>query len=140
MASNVTKTDVYLASSEYFRRRVLSSHLSTGFDDTLSIKWDLLACLFVIFTITTLCLIRGIKTSGKAVYFTALLPYLCLAILIGKSLMLDGAMDGLKYYLNPKFKKLLEIEVWLAAAIQIFFRYSTMFLDDLLQKYEILIE
>jgi SNF family Na+-dependent transporter len=30
-------------------------------------------------------------------------------------------MDGLKYYLTPKFDKIFELKVWLAAAVQIFF-------------------
>ncbi len=118
---NETQTSFYLGSSEYFRRKVLGMHLSTGFEDIGGVKWDLLACLFVIFVLTTLCLVKGIKTSGKAVYITALLPYICLAILIVKSMMLDGAFTGLKYYLKPDFSRLLEVQVWLAAALQIFF-------------------
>lgn len=113
-------SDVYLASSEFFRRKVLGVHHSTGFDDLVGMKFDLLACLLFIFCLTTFCLIGGIKTSGKAVYITALLPYVCLIVLITQSLTLDGAWNGLAY-LKPNFSRLYEIEVWLAAAIQIFF-------------------
>ncbi len=119
--ANKTQTIVYLGSSEYFRRKVLGMHLSSGFEDIGDIKWDLTACLCAIFILTTLCLVKGIKTSGKAVYITALLPYVCLAILIVKSMMLDGAFAGLKYYLKPDFSRLLEVQVWLAAALQVFF-------------------
>lgn len=121
MTGNDSK--VYLATSEFFRRKVLSSHLSTGLDNLAGVKWDLLVCLLAIFSLTTFCIIRGIKSSGKAVYFTALLPYVCLLVLIFQSFTLDGSLTGLKYYLKPDFSRLLEIEVWLAAAIQIFFRY-----------------
>ena len=110
-----------MATSEFFKRQLLGSAFSTGFDDPVGLKWDLTLCLFIIFFLTTICLVGGIKTSGKAVYVTALLPYLCLAVLISQSLSLDGAMDGLKYYLKPDFSRLLEIKVWLAAAVQIFF-------------------
>jgi solute carrier family 6 serotonin transporter-like protein 4 len=52
LRSNATgnESKVHLATSEFFRRKVLSSHLSTGFEDLGGIKWDLLACLFVIFS------------------------------------------------------------------------------------------
>ena len=30
-------------------------------------------------------------------------------------------MDGLRYYLKPDFSRLMEVKVWLAAAVQIFF-------------------
>jgi SNF family Na+-dependent transporter len=75
----------------------------------------------MVYILTTCCLINGIKSSGKAVYVTALLPYVCLLVLIGQSLFLDGSYEGLKYYLTPRFDKLFELKVWLAAAIQIFF-------------------
>ena len=36
-------------------------------------------------------------------------------------LTLDGASDGIHYYLTPDYNKLLEIDVWADAAIQIFY-------------------
>lgn len=81
----------------------------------------MVACVFVVFVMTTGCLVGGIKTSGKAVYVTALLPYICLAVLIGQSLFLEGSYTGLKYYLTPNFEKIFELRVWLAAAVQTFF-------------------
>ena len=68
-----------------------------------------------------MCLIFGIRSSGKAVYVTAILPYICLFVLIIQSFTLDGALDGLLYYITPKFDRLLDINVWLQAAVQIFF-------------------
>jgi SNF family Na+-dependent transporter len=82
---------------------------------------DMLLSVFVIFVMTTGCLVGGIRTSGKAVYVTALLPYICLAVLIGQSLFLEGSWMGLKYYLTPNFDKIFELRVWLAAAVQTFF-------------------
>ncbi|KFM60691.1 Sodium- and chloride-dependent glycine transporter 1, partial [Stegodyphus mimosarum] len=34
---------------------------------------------------------------------------------------LEGSLDGIKYYLSPKWEKLLESDVWIDAATQIFF-------------------
>ena len=81
----------------------------------------MLLCVIIVFIMTTSCLIGGIKSSGKVVYVTALLPYVCLTVLIFQSLWLDGSYDGLSYYLTPKFDRLFELRVWLAAAVQIFF-------------------
>jgi solute carrier family 6 serotonin transporter-like protein 4 len=78
--NKTSQTNIYLPTSEFFKRKVLGSNLSTGFDDPAGFKFDMLICLFIIFVATTLCLVGGIKTSGKAVYVTALLPYVCLSI------------------------------------------------------------
>jgi SNF family Na+-dependent transporter len=118
---NNNNEQIYLPSTEFFSRKLLGSHLSTGFHDMVAIKPDMLMCVAIIFVLTTSCLLGGIKSSGKAVYVTALLPYVCLIVLIAQSLTLDGSMDGLKYYLTPKFHSLFELRVWLAAAVQIFF-------------------
>ena len=117
----LTNDEIFLPSTEFFSRKVVGSDRSNGFDDMAGIKFDMLLCVFIVFVLTTSCLIGGIKTSGKAVYVTALLPYVCLLVLIVQSLLLDGSMDGLKYYLTPKFDRLFELKVWLAAAVQIFF-------------------
>jgi len=47
----------------YCRRYVL--HLSSGIEDVGPIKWDLALCLFFSWVVVVLCLIKGIKTSGK---------------------------------------------------------------------------
>ncbi len=106
---------------EFFNRKLLGINQSTGFDDPVGLKWDLVGCNFLIFFITSLCLLFGIKSSGKAVYVTAILPYICLIVLLIQSSTLDGASDGLIYYLTPDFNRLLELRVWLDAATQIFF-------------------
>lgn len=121
LSLNASMDDHHLSSTEFFMRKMLGSHLSNGFDSLTPIKWDMLFCVLIVFILTTGCLVGGIKSSGKAVYVTALLPYLCLAVLIFQSLTLDGSYDGLKYYLTPKFDKIFELKVWLAASVQIFF-------------------
>ena len=109
------------STSEFFNRKVLGKYRSHGFDNLEGVNWSLFLCVSVIFLLTTACLVNGIKSSGKAIYVTALLPYACLVVLIIQSLLLDGSFDGLKYYLTPKFDKLFDFQVWQAAAIQIFF-------------------
>ena len=47
----------------------------------------------------------------QVVYVTATLPYILLTVLLIRGLTLDGAMDGVIFYLKPDFNKLLEIQV-----------------------------
>ena len=69
------------------------------------------ACLAIIYSLVFLTLWKGIKTSGKVAYFTALFPYLVLFILLGQGLALDGAIEGIIFFFKPKWEKLLELQV-----------------------------
>lgn len=64
---------------------------------------------------------RGISTSGKVVWFTAVFPYVVLFILLIRGVTLPGAAEGIQYYLKPDFSKIWVAEVWVDAATQIFF-------------------
>ncbi|XP_070206673.1 sodium- and chloride-dependent neutral and basic amino acid transporter B(0+)-like isoform X2 [Littorina saxatilis] len=89
--------------------------------------WRLALCLLLSWIVVVLCLIKGIKSSGKVVYFTATFPYVILIILLIRGSLLDGAIDGVKFFIIPDWDKLLEIDVWVAAAGQMFFSLSVSF-------------
>jgi len=107
---------------EYLERHVLN--LSDGIDDLGGIQWGLLISLFIAWVVVGAALIKGIKSSGKVVYFTALFPYAILIILLIRGVTLPGASDGIYFYMVPDFSKLSDIKIWEAAAVQIFYSLS----------------
>jgi len=91
------------------------------FGDIGEIKWNLAFCLLLSWLTVNVCLIKGVKTSGKVVYFTATFPYVVLLILLVRGCTLPGAGNGLYYLFVPKWSKLADMNVWRAAASQVFF-------------------
>ncbi|CAG2180817.1 unnamed protein product, partial [Oppiella nova] len=98
--------------------------ISPGIDQLNGIKWDLALCLAISWIIVILCLLKGVKTSGKVVYFAATFPYVILISLLIAGVVQEGAWEGIKYFIVPQWDKLLEIKVWQAAAGQMFFSLS----------------
>ena len=77
-----------------------------GFPDWKLTLWLLLAwvCIFLVIA-------RGIKSSGKVSYFLALFPYIVLITILIRACTLDGAADGIIYFINPQWKELLNPKV-----------------------------
>ena len=74
------------------------------------------------------CLIKGVKSSGKAVYVTSFFPYILLLILGIRSFILPGAWEGIQVYLTPKWDQLQSLELWVDAATQIIFSLGKFYL------------
>lgn len=128
--------------SPFFSNYVLG--LSAGIEETGGIKLSLAACLLCAWIIVFLCLCKGVQSSGKVVYFTALFPYVVLVILFFRGVTLPGAGTGIVFYLTPDWKQLanaqvsitelysghvnvtyfVNFQVWGDAAVQIFFALS----------------
>ncbi|XP_064608852.1 sodium- and chloride-dependent glycine transporter 1-like isoform X2 [Liolophura sinensis] len=119
LSSAINKSTKVTASEEYWRNHVLE--LSDGIDDIGQIRWQLLLCLALAWILVFLCLCKGIKSSGRVVYFTATFPYLVLLILLVRGVTLPGSMDGIRFYMVPQWERLLEFKVWGDAAVQIFY-------------------
>ncbi|CAI9544944.1 unnamed protein product [Staurois parvus] len=109
-------------SEEYFKYNMLK--ISAGIEFPGEIRWPLVFSLFLAWVIVYASLAKGIKTSGKVVYFTATFPYVVLVILLIRGVTLPGAGDGIWYFITPKWEKLGDAMVWKDAATQIFFSLS----------------
>ncbi|GFQ75191.1 sodium-dependent dopamine transporter [Trichonephila clavata] len=96
---------------EYFNRAVLGLQHSSGIDDLGSIKWQMCLCLIAVYLICYFSLWKGISTSGKVVWFTALFPYVVLLVLLVRGCTLPGAAEGIKFYLTPDFSALADANV-----------------------------
>ncbi|CAB3981103.1 sodium- and chloride-dependent GABA transporter 1-like [Paramuricea clavata] len=107
------------SSLEYFNNHVLGK--TDGIDDMGDFRWKICLSLLFCWTVVFLCLFKGVKTSGKVVWVTATMPYVVLFILFIRGVTLEGAGIGIEFYLKPKWSKLLDVKVWVAAASQIFY-------------------
>ncbi|XP_043941296.1 sodium- and chloride-dependent glycine transporter 1 isoform X2 [Protopterus annectens] len=106
-------------SEEYWKYKVLN--VSNDIGNFGEVRLPLLGCLATSWLIVFLCLIKGVKSSGKVVYFTATFPYVVLTILFVRGVTLEGAATGIKYYLTPQWEMILNAKVWGDAASQIFY-------------------
>ncbi|NXK66885.1 S6A14 protein, partial [Sylvietta virens] len=99
---------------------------SGGLNETGKVVWHLALCLLLAWIFVAGALFKGIKSSGKVVYFIALFPYVLLFILFVRGVTLEGALDGIEYYIGRQsdITKLMDAEVWKDAATQIFFSLS----------------
>ncbi|CAL9689121.1 unnamed protein product [Knipowitschia caucasica] len=115
----VNRTKRTSPSEEYWKHYVLN--ISDDIGNFGEVRLPILGCLAISWVVVFLCLIRGVKSSGKVVYFTATFPYVVLTILFIRGITLEGAFNGIKYYLTPQWQKVLDAKVWGDAASQIFY-------------------
>uniref|UniRef100_A0A4W6FRA6 Transporter n=1 Tax=Lates calcarifer TaxID=8187 RepID=A0A4W6FRA6_LATCA len=106
----------------YFYRVTLNSSASIA--DSGGIHWPIVVCLLAAWTVVAICCIRGISTSGKAVYVTAILPYIVLGIFLIRGLTLKGALSGIKFLFTPDVEELMKPTTWLDAGAQVFYAFG----------------
>ncbi|KAG9265694.1 sodium-dependent proline transporter [Astyanax mexicanus] len=115
-------TNGTLSPSEFFwNERVLGVSHSTGLSNPGPVRWQLALCLLAAWVIIFLCMLKGIRSSGKVVYVTATFPYLVLVVLIIRGATLEGSLQGVAFYLTPVWGRLANAQVWNDAASQIFY-------------------
>ncbi|XP_029683126.1 sodium- and chloride-dependent neutral and basic amino acid transporter B(0+)-like [Takifugu rubripes] len=123
-SADMITVPVQSPSEQYWDRVALQR--SSGLDDTGPVVWHLALCLLLSSILVAVILTRGIKSSGKAVYFTATFPYVVILILLVRGVTLEGARDGIEFFIGSKsnWTKLAEGKVWNDAAALTFFTLS----------------
>lgn len=115
---------------------------SSGLGDPGPVQWPLALCLMLTWILVFLCVLKGIRSSGKVrgnawgqqgghasrarpsqakpshalaqvLYFTATFPYLVILILIIHGATLKGSLDGVRFYLSSDWKELQSAQVTL---------------------------
>ena len=88
---------------------------------------ELALCLAGCWVLLFLTMWKGVASSGKVftstdtyvveifsaqvAYFTAIFPYVVLITLLVRGLTLPGAMEGVWFYITPKWSELLNLKV-----------------------------
>uniref|UniRef100_A0A3P8VQA4 Transporter n=1 Tax=Cynoglossus semilaevis TaxID=244447 RepID=A0A3P8VQA4_CYNSE len=108
---------------DYFFYRV-TLNATASIEDSGGIHWPIVVCLLAAWTVVAICCIRGISTAGKAVYVTAILPYIVLGIFLVRGLTLKGAWSGIKFLFTPDVEELINPTTWLDAGAQVFYAFS----------------
>ena len=113
---------------------------SEGLHDPGPVRWQLALCLLAAWVIIFLCMLKGIRSSGKVnqhnvvfvrhkhnlfpflvsltcvccfqvVYVTATFPYFVLVVLIIRGATLEGSLQGVRFYLTPEWGRLANAQV-----------------------------
>uniref|UniRef100_A0A4W4F102 Transporter n=1 Tax=Electrophorus electricus TaxID=8005 RepID=A0A4W4F102_ELEEL len=107
---------------EFWERRVLN--ITGTVYELGNMRWELALCLLLAWIICYFCVWKGVKSTGKVVYFTATFPYVMLVVLLVRGLTLPGAVNGIIFYLYPDPTRLTDPQVWMDAGTQIFYSYA----------------
>ncbi|CAL1288664.1 unnamed protein product [Larinioides sclopetarius] len=110
---------------EFWERKVLG--ITDGIHDMGGIRWELVGLLVLGWVVIYFIIWKGLHDSGKLIYVTATFPYVILLILLIRGVTLEGAWDGILYFVQPRWEKLLEPKVWVAAGTQVFFTFGIGF-------------
>ena len=94
---------------DFWENRVLG--MTNDIHDQGNVRWELVGCLAIAWLICWLSICKGVKSSGKVAWVTAIYPYMVLTALLIRAVTLPGAREGIIFYLKPDFSKLLETEV-----------------------------
>ncbi|KAM8869561.1 sodium- and chloride-dependent transporter XTRP3 [Spinachia spinachia] len=103
----------------FFYRETLN--ISPSIEEHGGIHTGQAMCLVLAWVLTYVFIVRGVKSTGKVVYFTALFPYVVLFIYLIRGFTLHGALNGVAYMFTPKLEELANPTTWINAATQIFF-------------------
>jgi len=113
------------STSYYWYRTALET--TDSIEEGGGLNWKMVGCLVGAWLLLFVIVFRGVQSVGKAVYFTALFPYIVLIIFFIRGVTLEGAGAGVEHMFKPDFEHLKKPEVWLEASTQIFYSLGLAF-------------
>ncbi|XP_056593931.1 solute carrier family 6 member 16b [Triplophysa dalaica] len=105
--------------SYFWYRKALD--ITDTIDETGELNLIITGCLLAAWVIVCLAMYKGIKSTGKVMYFSSVFPYVVLLCFLIRGAMLDGASEGIKFMFYPRLEILKDVQVWRQAATQVFF-------------------
>eukprot|EP00091_Calanus_sinicus_P009806 TRINITY_DN22785_c0_g1_i1.p1 TRINITY_DN22785_c0_g1~~TRINITY_DN22785_c0_g1_i1.p1 ORF type:complete len:125 (+),score=1.59 TRINITY_DN22785_c0_g1_i1:115-489(+) len=101
ITSDSTNATIISSAEQYFRAGVLKE--KTDISEGLGLPDPTLAgCLAVCWLLLYMTLRKGVSSSGKVAYFTAIFPYIVMLALLIRGLTLPGAAKGLLFFFTPQ--------------------------------------
>ena len=119
-------------SQGYWNQEVLGFEVLSGNETKVvegnEMQLHLVGSLLLVWVVIYFSISFGKEMLARITYFTVLSPVVLVIILVIRTCMLPGAMDGLAFYMG-KFEgaKLLELDVWANALSQCLFSLSPGF-------------
>jgi len=93
-----------------------------------AMQWHLVVALAVVWVIVFLSLAFGKKVLAQVTWVTVVGPVFLMAFMVTQALQLEGAGDGIAFYIGKfELSKLYDIRLWATACSQILFSLSPGF-------------
>ncbi|CAF0839573.1 unnamed protein product [Brachionus calyciflorus] len=110
-------------SEVYFYDKVLE--ISDGIQNLDGLVTPLVLALLLAWFLVYVALAKGVASLGKISYFTSTFPYVMLTILVVRGALLEGAGEGVKFYVGQfNISQLGDPELWKDATVQVFYALS----------------
>lgn len=110
---------------DFFAEKML--HQTDSINEVGGLVPLIVISLAVAYVLVYFSIWKGVESTGKIVYFTALMPYVLLFIMLFRGLTLEGAGSGLYYLFYPDWSKLGNIKVWRDGVNQVIFSSGIAF-------------
>ena len=111
-------------SANYFWYRTTLDISDDITDHGNGINTAMVSVLLLAWIIIFYSVMNGSEQAGSKLYFIALFPYVVLTIFLIMGLTREGGMEGLNILLSPDWDEIMNAQIWVDAAGQIFYSFG----------------